>query len=110
MNIATKPSKSRPRNNLPPTVEVSSPQLHAWMKKANGPVLLTKKGRTTAVALNPKSYRHMVAEIERLETLVGIARGLEDVRQGRVRPWDEVRAELERKFGLSRRSNRRRRG
>jgi len=110
MNIAAKPSKLRPRSEAAPSVEVASTQLHARMKKANGPVLLTRKGRATAVALNLKSYRHMVAEIERLETLVAIARGLEDARQGRVRPWEEVRAELEREFGLSGRDNRRRRG
>ena len=106
MNVAIKPPKRLKPNGPRHSVEIAS-QLHAEVKKASGPVLLTKKGRTAGVALSLSSYRHMVAEPERLETLVAIARGLEDARQGRVRPWAEVRGELERKFGLSRRSNRR---
>jgi hypothetical protein len=106
MNIATKPPKRLKSSDARPSIHIAS-QSAAEVKKASGPVLLKSGGRTTGVALNLKSYRHMVAEIERLETLVGIARGLEDVRQGRTRPWAEVKVELERKFGLSRRNIRR---
>jgi hypothetical protein len=101
MNIATKPFK-RWASGAPTTlVEVPVEKVHATIEKSAGPVLLTRKGRATSVAVDLKSYRKMLAHIERLETIEGIARGLEDVRQGRTRPWEEVRAELERKFTLS---------
>ena len=109
MNIATKPLKPWEQLDSPPSVEVTSTRMHARIKKAAGPIILTRKGRATAVAVDLKSFRQMIAHIERLETIEAIARGLEDARQGRTRPWEEVRAELERKFSLSDRNKRRRR-
>lgn len=112
MNVATKPPKRQPRPGSRPepqrTVEVPSAELHAHMKKATGPVLLTRKGKTTGVAVDLKSYRKMMAQLERLETIDGIARGLDDIRAGRVYSWEEVRAELEGKRSLSHRGERRR--
>jgi PHD/YefM family antitoxin component YafN of YafNO toxin-antitoxin module len=109
MNIATKPLKPWEPAASTPSGEVTSTKVHARIKKATGPIVLTRNGRATAVAVDLKSYRQMMAHIERLETVAAIARGLEDVRQGRTRPWEEVRADLERKFSLSNRNKRRRR-
>jgi hypothetical protein len=109
MNIAIKPSKRAARRDVRRTVEVRSAELHEEIKKADGPILLTRNGRTTGVAVDLKSYRKMMAQIERLETIEGINRGLEDIDQGRYLTLDQFRAHMERRFAVPRSSRGKRR-
>jgi hypothetical protein len=101
MNMATKPLKRLKSNGTRPSIQIRSEDA-AEVKRASGPVLLKSGGRTTGVALNLKSYRHMVAEIERVGALVGIARGLRDIAEGRYMTLEEFRAHMERRFAISR--------
>ncbi len=71
------------------------------MQRTGRPIVLTRNGKAAAVAMDVESYRELIAEIDRLETIEGVRRGLEDVEAGRTRPFAEVRAELLRKHGLS---------
>jgi PHD/YefM family antitoxin component YafN of YafNO toxin-antitoxin module len=89
--------------------ELGSGELVAEMRKAGGSVVLTRKGRATGVALNMKSYRHMMDQVDELETFRGIKRGLDDFAAGRSMSLGEFRRRMEGRFAVSR-ANRRKRG
>ena len=59
------------------------------------PVFITKNGRGDLAVMSIEAYEQLKSRLE-LYSLLG--EGLEDVRQGRVRPLEEVFAELRKEF------------
>lgn len=44
--------------------------------------------------------RHALAALERETEVAAIQAGIDDMEAGRYRPWDDVKAELDAKFGF----------
>jgi len=83
--------------------ELESSQLFAEIRKSGGHVVLTRKGRAAAVAVDLKSYRYMLEKARQLEDIKAIRRGLEAANRGETRPWAAVDADIRGKLGLPRR-------
>jgi PHD/YefM family antitoxin component YafN of YafNO toxin-antitoxin module len=83
--------------------ELGSSELIAEIRKSGGQVVLTRNGRAAGVAVDLKSYRHMMDQARQLEDIKAIRRGLEAANRGETRPWAEVDAEIRGKLGLPRR-------
>ena len=78
-------------------------------KKTGRPLVLTVKGKTEMVVLDPKTYQYVAAQ---LDMIASLRRGLEEVDKGKFKPidqtFDEIEAELDLQEanGLSRRQHR----
>jgi len=68
------------------------------LSQTGQPQVLTINGKAAIVVQDAAAYQKLLDDFERLDALEGIRRGLEDMRAGRVRPFDEVMAELEAKY------------
>lgn len=68
------------------------------LNRTGKPQVLTINGKAAVVVQDAAAYQKLLEEWDRLDALEGIRRGLEDLRAGRVRPFDEVMAELEAKY------------
>ena len=62
------------------------------------PQVLTVNGKAAVVVQDAAAYQKLLDDKDKLEALEAIRRSIEDMRQGRVRPFDEVMAELEAKY------------
>ncbi len=71
------------------------------LKKSKRPVVLTVKGRAAAVVQDAEAYQHLLDLAARADVEEGIRQGLEDAREGRVRPAEEFFAEFEAEHGIS---------
>lgn len=54
------------------------------MKKSGAPVVLTVNGKAQVVVQDAESYQQMIELLDRAETIEGIRRGLEDVKNKRT--------------------------
>lgn len=68
----------------------------AQLEATGHPMVLTINGKAKVVVQDVASYQRLLELLEQAETVAGIRAGLEDVKQGRTRPLDEVIEELER--------------
>ncbi len=60
-------------------------------------VVITRNGRPTAVVLSVDEYEALEETLEIIqdeETLAALREAEEDVRAGRVRPWEDVKHDL----------------
>ena len=64
------------------------------------PLLLTVNGQIQAVLVDPATYQELEEHRERELFLEAIKEGLRDLEAGRVRPAEEVFAELKAKYGF----------
>jgi prevent-host-death family protein len=71
------------------------------LRKSGEPLLLTRNGHEEIVVQDAASYRRILAEVDRLETLAAVKEGLRDVAAGRVQPLREAFADIAQKHGLS---------
>lgn len=74
------------------------------LRETGHPVVLTINGKAELVVLNASSYQNLVDQLEELQAIEGIKRGLADVEAGRVTPLASFEKEFRKKHGLSRRS------
>jgi len=70
------------------------------MKKTKEPIVLTVNGKASMVVQDAESYEQLLRAKDRLETLEGIQRGLDDGRAGRVADSEEVFKRFESKYGV----------
>jgi prevent-host-death family protein len=70
------------------------------MKETKGPVVLTVNGKAELVVQDAQSYQALLEAMQWIETIEGIRRGLEDMKNGRMRPAEDVFADMRRKFNL----------
>lgn len=70
------------------------------LSRTGQPQVLTVNGKAAVVVQDAAAYQKLIEEWDRLDALEGIRRGVEDMRAGRVRPLDEVMAELDAKYGI----------
>lgn len=70
------------------------------LKRTKQPIVLTVNGKADMVVIDADSYDEYLREKDRLETIEGVRRGIEDMKAGRVRDAEDVFRELEAKFNI----------
>jgi PHD/YefM family antitoxin component YafN of YafNO toxin-antitoxin module len=64
------------------------------MKDTKSPLVLTVNGKAELVVQDAASYQNLMERLEEADTVIGIQRGLEQMRQGLGRPVNEVFSEI----------------
>ena len=72
------------------------------LKKTPRPIILTVNGKPEAVVQSAAEYQRRLDIAVSADVNEGIRQGLEDMREGRTRPADEVFEEMRRKYAMSR--------
>ena len=72
------------------------------LKKTKRPVVLTVKGKAAAVVQDAEAYQRLLDIAAQYDGGEGIRQGLEDAKEGRVRPAREFFEEFEARHGLPR--------
>ena len=72
------------------------------LRKTKRPVVLTVKGKAAAVVQDAEAYQHLLDIAARANPEEGIRQGLEDAKQGKVRPAREFFAAFEATHGIPR--------
>src|SRR5919202_255229 len=72
------------------------------LKKSKRPVVLTVNGKAAAVVQDAEAYQRLLDIAAHADAVEGFRQGLEDVKNGRVRPAREFFAEFETRRGLPR--------
>ena len=72
------------------------------LKETKRPIILTVNGKPEAVVQSAAEYQRFVDIAASADVDEGIRQGLEDMREGRTRPADEVFEEMRRKYAISR--------
>jgi prevent-host-death family protein len=75
------------------------------MRETGHPVVLTINGKAELVVQDAASYQKLLDQVDELEALGGVQRGLADVQAGRVIPLEAFEKKFRKKHGLSRRSD-----
>ncbi len=79
-----------------------SGDLMKQLKETKRPLLLTVKGKAAAVVQDAESYQRLLDIAASADPEEGIRQGLEDAKQGKVRPAREFFAEFEATHGIPR--------
>jgi prevent-host-death family protein len=72
------------------------------LRKTRRPVVLTVKGKAAAVVQDAAAYQRLLDIAASASAQEGIRQGLEDVKNGRVRPAREFFADFEAEHGIPR--------
>jgi prevent-host-death family protein len=72
------------------------------LRKTGHPLVLTVNGRAELVVQDARSYQKLLDWMERIETIAGVRRGLEEMEAGKGRPAKEVLEEVRRKYKIPR--------
>jgi prevent-host-death family protein len=72
------------------------------LKKTKRPVVLTVKGKAAAIVQDAAAYQHLLDIAATASAEEGIRQGLDDVKQGKVRPAREFFADFEAEHGIPR--------
>jgi prevent-host-death family protein len=79
-----------------------TPEFVQQLKETGTPIVLTINGKAALVVQDAESYQKLLGLAEEAKVLEGIRRGLEDMRQERGRPADEVFEEIRRDQNIPR--------
>lgn len=74
------------------------------LKKSGKPQVLTVNGKAEVVVQDARSYQLLLEEMEKLEALAGIRRGLQEVESGKTSSSDEVFARMRAKHKIPKRA------
>lgn len=72
------------------------------LRKTKRPVVLTVKGKAAAIVQDAAAYQHLLDIAATASAEEGIRQGLDDVKQGKVRPARELFADFEAAHGIPR--------
>lgn len=72
------------------------------LKKTKRPVVLTVKGKAAAVVQDAEAYQDLLDIAARVDAEEGIRQGLEDAKNGNVRPATEFFEDFETRHGIPR--------
>src|SRR5687767_6791063 len=78
-----------------------SSQFMKQMQNSGNPVVLTVNGKAALVVQDAAAYQQLLEAVERAEAILGIRRGLEQMRNGEGRPAAAFFAELKQKYGIA---------
>ncbi|MFM7383291.1 MAG: type II toxin-antitoxin system Phd/YefM family antitoxin, partial [Microcystaceae cyanobacterium] len=65
------------------------------------PVILTINGKAELIGQDAVSYQKLLDAIEKLEVMIGIRKGLEDIAKGETQPLKQFIEEMQEKHGIS---------
>ncbi len=77
-----------------------APEIAKRIKGSGAPLVLTVDGKAELVVQDAASYRRLLEQAERHETLEALREGLRDVDEGRTRPAEEAFEEFKRRHAL----------
>jgi prevent-host-death family protein len=72
------------------------------LKKSKRPVVLTVKGKAAAIVQDAQAYQRLLDIAARADAGEGIRQGLENIREGKVRPAREFFDEFQSGHGIRR--------
>lgn len=70
------------------------------LRKSGQPIVISINGQAELRVEDQESFEKLLTLVDRLETIDGIRRGLEDVEAGRTVSLEEFKAEKRQKYGL----------
>jgi prevent-host-death family protein len=74
------------------------------IEETKQPLILTVHGKAKAVLMDAETYQNVLDENarlrDRLETIAGIHRGLEDMKHGREQPLEKFDKEFRKKYNI----------
>jgi hypothetical protein len=70
------------------------------LKKSKRPVILTVKGKAAAIVQDAEAYQRLLDIAAQADAREGIRQGLEDIREGRVRPARKFFDEFDARHGI----------
>jgi PHD/YefM family antitoxin component YafN of YafNO toxin-antitoxin module len=82
------------------TFRRSSADFIKHLKKSKRPMVLTVNGKAAAVVQDPEAYQRLLDIAAQADAGEGIRQGLEDAKNGRLRPAREFFREFERMNGI----------
>ncbi|MBC5798018.1 MAG: type II toxin-antitoxin system Phd/YefM family antitoxin [Sphaerospermopsis kisseleviana] len=71
------------------TFKRNTNELITQMKETGNPVVLTVNGKAELVVQDAAAYQKLLDTLEKLETLIGIKKGLEDIETGNTQSLDQ---------------------
>ena len=72
------------------------------LKKTKRPVVLTVKGKATAIVQDAEAYRRLLDIAARADAVEGIRQGIEHAKQGKIRPARDFFEDFEAGNGILR--------
>jgi hypothetical protein len=72
------------------------------LKEAGEPIVLTINGKAELVVQDETSCQQLLDLVDRIETIEGLRIGLEEMKDGKGRPAEELFEELRQKYNLPR--------
>jgi prevent-host-death family protein len=79
-----------------------SGDLMKQLKKSKRPVVLTVNGKAAAVVQDAEAYQHLLDIAARADAEEGIRQGLENAKEGKLRPAKQFFDEFDAAHGISR--------
>ena len=83
------------------TFKRNTNELINQMKETGNPMVLTVNGKAELVVQDAAAYQKLLDTLEKLETLIGIKKGLEDITEGETQFLNEFIEEMQQKHGIS---------
>lgn len=83
------------------TFKRNTNEMITQMKETGNPIVLTINGKAELVVQDAVSYQKLLDFIEKLETIIGIKKGLEDIATGDTQPLNQFIEEMQHKHGIS---------
>jgi prevent-host-death family protein len=83
------------------TFKRNTNELINQMKETGNPMLLTVNGKAELVVQDAAAYQKLLDTLEKLETLIGIKKGLEDIATGNTQSLNNFIEEMQQKYGIS---------
>lgn len=71
------------------------------IKETGSPIILTINGKAEIVVQDAISYQQLLEKINHLETMLGIQKGLADVKQGNTQSLEDFIKEMETNHDIS---------
>jgi prevent-host-death family protein len=84
------------------TFRNNSVKMMQRLKKTRRPIILTVNGKPEAVVQDAAAYQRLLDLAAKADVNEAIRQGLEDLREGRTRPINEVFEEMRQKYGIPR--------
>ena len=83
------------------TFKRNTNELISQMKETGNPIVLTVNGKAELVVQDAVAYQQLLDTLEKLETFIGIKKGLEDVATGNTQSLNQFIEEMQKKHGIS---------
>ncbi|GDZ92770.1 prevent-host-death family protein [Planktothrix agardhii CCAP 1459/11A] len=83
------------------TFKRNTNEMITQMKETGNPIVLTVNGKAELVVQDAVSYQKLLDFIEKLETIIGIKKGLEDIAIGDTQTLNQFIEEMQHKHGIS---------